>query len=180
MLADDGETVTTTRWLACRCERVSTNTRRSRVEAGAAAVNLGATALDDQQQRRARLLLAAETGTLRRAERPAARCPHGRGGAVAEWRRGLRTISHATPAPIFVRLSLLATLAVVDRAGLAELSVDTIAAAWNTTSCVAAVQQARPRCLEPGARCDRLSRRAQLSPSPGDSDRRGGSHQPSL
>jgi hypothetical protein len=51
MLADDGETVTTTRWLACRCERVSTNTRRSRVqsEAGASAVNFGATSLDEDQ-----------------------------------------------------------------------------------------------------------------------------------
>jgi hypothetical protein len=41
---------------------------------------------DDQQQRRARLLLAAETGGLRRAERPVARCPHGRNGGAGQGR----------------------------------------------------------------------------------------------
>ena len=40
-------------------------------------------AVDDEQERRARLLRAAETDSPRRAARPAAHCSLGREGAVA-------------------------------------------------------------------------------------------------
>jgi hypothetical protein len=99
-------------------------------------------AANEQRERRSRPPLSDERRSLGASPALVARCSLGRGGAVAASGGAVYARSPTRHRRRFLfRSACSATPAVVDRAGLAELSVSTIAAGWNATSCGAVVQQ---------------------------------------